>query len=71
MMLTQDSINKFYYDRSGNEVMILSQENPCCRIVHYKGNILGTNNIYCYDPMGRRIDFTWNASDNSLLNLVE
>lgn len=70
-MLTLDSINKFYLDFSGNEVIITSEENLCCTMKHYKGNILGTNNFYCYDTLGRRLDHRWKVQTESVYNLTE
>jgi len=68
-MLSSDSINKFYLDNSGQEVIIISEEVPCCVMKHYKGNILGTGNILCYDALGRRLDHRWKIDVNSEYNL--
>jgi hypothetical protein len=68
-MLTKESINKFYLDFSGQEVIILSEQVPCCTLKHYLGNIIGTANIFCYDSAGRRLDHRWKVDVNSIYNL--
>jgi len=70
-MLSKDSINKFYLDFSDQEVIILEEITPCCTMKHYKGNILGTNNVFCYDTLGRRLDHRWKIDVNSVYNLKE
>lgn len=70
-MLSLESINKFYLDNSGQEVIITEYLVPCCVLPHYKGNILGTGNFYCYDSSGRRLDHRWKVDINSVYNLKE
>jgi hypothetical protein len=55
-MLSKESINAFFMDSAGNEVLITKEVTPCCSMKHYLGNILGTSNVFCYDSLGRRLD---------------
>ena len=62
-------VEETYLDFNGQSVMILSEEIPCCVLKHYKGIILGTDNIYCYDTKGRRLHHKWKIDPDSVYNL--